>query len=163
MLQNSKNIGYLLIGFSIVLLLILAFIKVNYDKQSVVLCKMYQEENLDMENCPVHKSNTSWWIVSAFGIAFIILGAGMYIMFQKKPIIEEAKKEFKQIDQSKLGDEERKIYELIKNKSGSAYQTDLIKESEFGKVKVSRILDKLESKGILERKRRGMTNIIVLK
>ena len=64
---------------------------------------------------------------------------------------------------SKLGDEEKKIYEILKNKNGSAYQTDLIRETGFSKVKVTRILDRLETKDIFERKRRGMTNIIVLK
>jgi uncharacterized membrane protein len=43
------------------------------------------------------------------------------------------------------------------------YQSDLIKETEFSKVKITRILDKMESKDVIDRKRRGMTNIIVLK
>ena len=55
------------------------------------------------------------------------------------------------------------VKHIIKNKDGSAYQTDLIKETGFSKVKISRVLDRLEAKDILERKRRGMTNIIVLK
>jgi len=33
----------------------------------------------------------------------------------------------------------------------------------LGKVKVSRILDKLEGKGLVETKTRGMTNVILLK
>tara|TARA_Y100000310_G_scaffold79304_3_gene76019 strand:- start:11104 stop:11229 length:126 start_codon:yes stop_codon:yes gene_type:complete len=32
-----------------------------------------------------------------------------------------------------------------------------------GKAKVSRIIDRLENKDIVERKRRGMTNVVVLK
>ena len=43
------------------------------------------------------------------------------------------------------------------------YQSDVMKELELSKVKVTRILDRLEGKGILERKRRGMTNIVILK
>ena len=34
---------------------------------------------------------------------------------------------------------------------------------EIGKVGMTRILDKLESKDIVERKRRGMNNVVVLK
>ena len=33
----------------------------------------------------------------------------------------------------------------------------------LNKVKITRILDKLEGMGILERKRRGMTNVVILK
>ena len=32
-----------------------------------------------------------------------------------------------------------------------------------GKVKITRLLDKLEAKDLIERKRRGMNNIVVLK
>ena len=51
----------------------------------------------------------------------------------------------------------------LKTTEGSAYQSDLIKATGYSKVKVTRILDKMESKGIVERKRRGMANIIVMK
>ena len=73
------------------------------------------------------------------------------------------KKDFKIIDNSKLDEEEKLIYNILKNKNGSAYQSDLIKETGFSKVKITRILDKLELSEILERKRRGMTNIVVLR
>lgn len=160
---NFKIIGYLLVALSLILLVILAYVKMDVDAQSVFLCEKFHEYQLGMQQCPVHKSNVSWLIVSAFGIGFLTLGAGIFMLFMHKPITEELKKEFKQIDISKLGEEEKRIYESIKSKDGSAYQTDLIKETGFSKVKVTRVLDKLETKGILERKRRGMTNLIVLK
>ena len=43
------------------------------------------------------------------------------------------------------------------------FQSDLVEKSEFPKAKVSRILDKMEARGLLERKRRGMANAVVLK
>ena len=58
---------------------------------------------------------------------------------------------------------EKQIMQLIINKEGSMYQSDLTKELNLSKVKVTRILDKLEGKGLVERKRRGMTNVVVLK
>jgi len=63
---------------------------------------------------------------------------------------------------SGLNEEEKKIVDLIQLKEGSIYQSDLIKESGMNKVKVSRILDRLEGKGLIDRKRRGMTNIVIL-
>ncbi|HLC56797.1 MAG TPA: hypothetical protein VJJ23_06170 [Candidatus Nanoarchaeia archaeon] len=160
---SSKTLGSILIGFSLILIFLLTFVKINLDSQSEYLCELTALLNKDMKQCPAHNNIISWIIVSAFGIGFILFGVGVYMLFSSKPIFEGLKKDFKQIDLSKLDNEEKKIYEVIKNKNGSAYQTDLIKESEFSKVKITRILDRLESKGVLERKRRGMTNIVVLK
>ncbi len=155
-----STLGYVLIGVSVILLLVMAFVKTDVDAQSTILCQQFQQSGQDMADCPVHKSGISWMIVSAFGIAFVLLGTGVYMVFMPQP---EMKREFRQIDTSKLGEEEKKIYGLVKNKGGSAYQTDLIKESGFGKVKITRILDGLETKAVLERKRRGMANLVVLK
>ena len=46
--------------------------------------------------------------------------------------------------------------------NGTIFQSDLVEKSDFSKVKVSRILDKLEGRQLIERKRRGMTNVVVL-
>ena len=67
------------------------------------------------------------------------------------------------VDLSKLDEEERQLFKIIEAGEGSAYQSDLIKESGFSKVKVTRLIDRLESKGLVERKRRGMTNLVVRK
>lgn len=159
---NLKTVGWILSGFAVVLLVVLVFVKTDFDQQSAVLCQTFQQAKLDMESCPAHQSNFSWMIVLAFGIAFLLFGVGLYLLFSHKQAIP-AQTSFKEVDVSKLDEEEKKIYELLKFKEGSAYQTDLIKETEFSKVKITRLLDRLESKGVLERKRRGMTNIIVLK
>ena len=68
-----------------------------------------------------------------------------------------------EIDTSTLTEEENKIYNLIKLNKGSIYQSDIMKQTQLSKVKVSRVLDRMEGKSILERKRRGMTNIVILK
>lgn len=168
MVQKEKILGYSLIVFSIILFIVLASIKAQIDTESAFICEKFHENKLDISQCPVHQANSlwnkiSWMILIAFGIDFLIFGTGVYLAFFYKLPSKELKKEFKQIDLSKLSDEEKNIYEIIRNKDGSAYQTDLIKETGFSKVKITRILDKLETKDILERKRRGMTNIIVLK
>jgi uncharacterized membrane protein len=62
-----------------------------------------------------------------------------------------------------LQDDERKVYDLIVAADGFIFQNDLMKKTGYSKVKISRILDKLELKGIVERRRRGMANIVVLK
>lgn len=161
--KDYKMLGWILIGFALGLLIILTFVKRDYDNQATFLCERFQADNLDMKDCPAHQSNTSWFITVAFGIAFLVLGIGAYLLFIPRQVIENIKKQFKAVDLSKFNDDEKRIYEIAKSKGGSVFQTDLIKETGFSKVKITRILDRLENDEILERKRRGMTNIIVLK
>ncbi|MBI5391900.1 hypothetical protein HZB00_02765 [Candidatus Woesearchaeota archaeon] len=157
---NAKTLGSVLVGFAIILLFLLTFIKIDDDKKSTVLCDQFKG---NMEQCPVHKSSFSWMIIVAYGIGFIVLVLGFYLLFSHKLENHEPKKEFKPVAIDKLDPEEKVVYAFVQGKEGSAYQSDLIKETHFSKVKMTRILDKMELKGILERKRRGMTNIIVLK
>lgn len=62
-----------------------------------------------------------------------------------------------------LAGEEAKVYDLIFASEGMMYQNDLVVKTGLSKVKVTRILDKLEAKGHVERRRRGMTNVVILK
>ena len=155
--------GVVLVGFSLILLFTLVYIKIHVDKEGALLCDAFTQNNWDMSQCPAHNPKTSWVVLLSFGIGFFMLGTGIYMLFFHKAIAHEAKKEFRHVDLSRLNDDEKNVNNTIKNKSGSAYQSDIIKETGFSKVKVTRILDKLETSDIIERKRRGMTNIIVLK
>ena len=161
-MDNYKTIGSLLIGISIILIFILSFVKINVDNQAAFLCDaVHANPELEMQECPVHKSNTSWLLTTAFGISFLTSGIGIFMVFM--PVKKESKLEFKEIDATKLDEEEKKIYTLLKENQGSMYQSDLIKETGLSKVKITRILDKMTLKNVLDRKRRGMTNIIFLK
>src|SRR3989339_38192 len=59
------------------------------------------------------------------------------------------------------------IIMFTKPKEKIVIQTKTIKEKmkklEIGKVKATRLLDKLEAKQLIERKRRGMNNLVVLR
>ena len=151
---NHKTIGYSLMGLSVILLIILTVVKLDIDKEATIICQKFHETPLTSENCPVHQNNSiwfkiSWMLTASFALSFLIFGVGVYLAFFYKTSLQELKKEFKEIDLSKLSDEEKSVYNIIKNKNGSAYQTDLIKETGFSKVKVTRILDKMESMDIL--------------
>ena len=163
--QKYVGIGLMILG--VVLIIILIGLKANFDSEAVFLCEVVAENpNLDMSECPAHESNTSWFIVTGFIVSSLLLGLGIYLLIVtkvNKPVKEECKKSFKKIDLSKLDEDENKIYDLLKQNEGSLYQSDLIKQTQYSKVKISRILDKMQTKDIIDRKRRGMTNIIVLK
>ena len=62
-----------------------------------------------------------------------------------------------------LDKDEKNILERIIESQGTIFQSELVDKTKFPKVKVTRILDKLEGKRLIERKRRGMTNVVVLK
>lgn len=162
-MKRNRQIGYGLAALAIILLLTLSLVKNDVDKQDAFLCEVVSKDpSFNMEDCPAHKDNTSWLIIAAFGVSFIILGTGVYLLFMPEKQAEQ-KIEPKEVDESQLDEEEKRFYALLKGGNGSKYQTDIIRETGYSKVKVTRILDRLESKGIIERRRRGMTNVIFLK
>lgn len=162
---NQKTVGALLVGFSLILLFVLILVKVNVDTEQGALCRFIEDSpDLGMEDCPAHESNTSWLLLIGFVVSFLVLICGLYLLFvYRKVAVPLIVAERKEIDPSLLSEEERRIYDLLVLKEGSAYQSDLITETALSKVKISRILDRMEGKGLLDRKRRGMTNIVVLK
>jgi uncharacterized membrane protein len=148
----QKKIGILVTLLAIVLLVTLIFVKINVDRQSAFLCKVIEKDpELTMDECPAHESPVSWLLTITFGIGFAVLAGGIYLLFKhiKKPV-------------RGLDEDEKKVFKIVKDK-GSVYQSDLIKETGFSKVKVTRIVDRLEQKDLVERKRRGMTNLVVLR
>ena len=155
--MDNKNLGYTLIVVSLILLVILLFVKADMDKQGAYLCKLTAAEGLPLDKCPAHESSSSWLIVIAIIVVVLGLGAGISMILPKKVSQPTIK-----IDTSKLDGEEKNVYLILKKNNG-IYQSDLIKETGFSKVKITRVLDKLESKGVIERRRRGMTNAIFLK
>lgn len=57
---NQKNIGWSLVGFSIILIVVLIFVKIDIDNRGAFLCELVSETpDMDMKECPVHKNNTS--------------------------------------------------------------------------------------------------------
>jgi uncharacterized membrane protein len=62
-----------------------------------------------------------------------------------------------------LEPDEKKVYDMIAEAGGMVFQSDLVEKTGFPKARVTRILDRLEARRLLERRRRGMTNAVVLK
>ena len=104
------------------------------------------------------------------GIMLFIVAIGLYLVFfgdgekvkQRIEFRKIKKEDYKDI-LNKLDDDERQVFNEIIEENGTIFQSSLVKKTEIGKVKVTRILDRLENKGLIERKRRGMSNIVVLK
>jgi uncharacterized membrane protein len=118
--------------------------------------------------CPMHTTLGTQKIISYSLIGLLVL-IGLFVTFfiKEKKLPAETKKvlteEEKKHKLEHLDEEEKKVMGLLIQNQGSMYQSDVLKETQLSKVKVTRILDKLEGKQLLERKRRGMTNIVILK
>jgi len=61
-----------------------------------------------------------------------------------------------------LPEDERRIFEMIDASGGEMLQKDLVASGEFSRSKVTRLLDKLEGRGLIKRERHGMTNMVRL-
>ncbi len=105
------------------------------------------------------------------GIMALVFVIGGYLVFFGKetevtPVTQEEwekiEKNYERI-MNTLGDEEKFILEKVIEAQGAIFQSDLVNKSDFSKVKVTRILDRLEGRNLVERRRRGMSNVVVLK
>ena len=104
----------------------------------------------------------------SLAIAGLVLVIGLFLIFAKEneTIIMKTKtiqKKKKKLSLEGFDKNEKKVIQLLQEENGTIFQADLIEKLGVGKVGITRLLDKLEAKQIIERKRRGMNNVIVLK
>lgn len=159
--MKNQTVGYLILGIAIVI----GFITFSFNRALTDIVNASCEHG---PACPMWGTIEFQTNVSLGIIAFVILIALYLIIFSKeekelqvKPRKIE-KKNFQKILDT-LDKDEKLVFEKIIDEQGTIFQSDLVEKTNFTKVKVTRILDKLEGRGIIERKRRGMTNIVILK
>lgn len=115
--------------------------------------------------CPMNKTIKDQTTLSLVIVGIIILFALVLIFARQKEKIVikkiKEKKESKIVDLTGFTSEEKRVYNLVKEQ-GAIFQGDLIEKTGFGKAKMTRIVDRLEGKSLVERKRRGMTNVVVM-
>ena len=160
--MKNKNVGYLIIGIAVVIGIIV-FIFNN------ALTTIINTSCSHGPSCPMYGTVRTQTYIGGVLIGLIVL-IGLFFVFAKEEtkIITKTKKvevetKRKSIDYSKLDNEEKVIAKSLENADGTMFQSDLVEKSGFDKVKVTRILDRLEGKQLIERKRRGMTNIVILR
>ncbi|MFA5953270.1 MAG: hypothetical protein WC812_01630 [Candidatus Pacearchaeota archaeon] len=158
--MENKKVGWIIIGISIVMSLIVLIFNLGLKKIVGDTCTHGPECSM-FETIAIQT-----WI--SIAIVMIILIIGLFIMLSKpeeKTIIKKIKEKskLKKIDLSNLEKDEKKVIEFLQKEQGGVFQRELMEKLEIGKVKTTRLLDKLESKDLIIRKRRGMNNIILLK
>jgi uncharacterized membrane protein len=157
--MKNKNVGYLIVGISIFIFLIVLIF--NSALKTIVGATCSHGPTCSMFDTIAVQT----WISLAIGVLVLFIGIFMIFSKEEKEIIIKRVKEKvqkKKLDLSGLDSVERKAVNLLKVE-GAVFQKSLMEELGVGKVKMTRLLDKLEAKQIVERKRRGMNNIVVFK
>ena len=120
---------------------------------------------LPISSCPMYTSiNKQTYL--ALSITGILILIGLILIFSKqkeKIIIKKVKERKKRLNLKGLDKDEKKVVNLLLKENKAMFQSTMMEKLEIGKVKTTRLLDKLEAKQIVERKRRGMNNIVVLR
>jgi uncharacterized membrane protein len=156
---NRRNIGL----FIIVISLIMFSINLSLTQTIINLhIEAHKSCPMSPEMCP-YKGSVPIESVAGFVVIVAIGLFGLFLVLIPEKVEKTTeKKELKKIIKS-LNEDEKKVYYTLVKADGFIFQSDLVKETGFSKVKVSRILDKLEAKRILERRRRGLANVVVLR
>lgn len=160
--MENKKVGVLILSLALIMGGIVLIFNNSLKKITESTCTHGPE-------CTMYSTINSQLYLSLSIIAIIVI-IGLYIMFSKpnekiiqKTVIKKIKEQKKNIDFSKLEKREKETIEFIQKEGGAIFQADLKEKLNIGKVGITRLLDKLEAKQLIERKRRGMNNIIVLK
>ena len=160
--MKNRHTGLLIIGIAG----LIGFIIFSFNQALTEIVNTSCEHGT---SCPMWGSINFQTNIS-LGIMAGIIAVGVYITLfvkdepriRKLELKKPTKEEYAEVMKS-LDGEENKVLEETINSEGTIFQSDLVEKSGLNKVKVTRILDKLEGKGIVERKRRGMTNVVILK
>ncbi len=160
--MENKHVGHMLIGISALIIVMVFMFRNTLIDFVDSSCTLAHGEDY----CPMVDTISQQTYLS-LGIVGILVVVGFVLIFSKPQIQTivktiEKKPEKKVVNVSDLKDEEKRVFELVRE-NGAIFQADLIEKTGFGKAKMTRILDRLEGRGFVERKRRGMTNVVVLK
>ena len=159
--MESKHIGIILILIGLASMLVVYSYTLN-----TINLNMELHKNCPLPEgiCPYTRSvpHESVYGFSLNGV-LIILGGYLFIFSKKTEKVSMIKKaEIQKISKS-LENDDKKVFQTIVDSDGFIFQNELVEKTGLNKVKITRILDKLEGKSLVERRRRGMSNVVVLK
>lgn len=162
--MENKNVGYLLLGITVLIIVIIYLFNSALNEIVTSSCGIHSDGTI----CPLYQTiDTQTYM--ALAVAGVLLVVAIFLIYTKNPeriVVQtkmvEAKQVKKKYDLSDLKMEEKQVFALVQE-NGTIFQADLIEKTGMGKAKMTRVIDRLEGKGFVERKRRGMTNVVVLK
>jgi len=168
--MDNKKIGILLISVCFILGFIIFTFNHALNTQTEAACSCTEMSNLGY--CP-HKSTTSWQTYLGIILISGMTALGIYLIFfdkSQKDIAQILKKQKHiQIQEEKfsillkgLDEDEKKIIKAVKDQEGVTQQTLRLRTG-LHKSKLSILLDRLEKKDLIARKKKGKTNQVFLK
>lgn len=158
--MENKHVGMIILGISIIIGIIVWIFNsaltdiVGLSCTHGPTCTMYDTI-----------STQTWLSLSIAGI-ILIIGIVLFFTKPKEKIIVKTRKikeKKKKIDLKGLEKKEKEVIKILQDENGAIFQKTLMEKLDIGKVGMTRLLDKLEAKQIVERKRRGMNNMVVLR
>ena len=164
--MKNRDVGFLLIGISAVI----AFIIYSFNS---ALTQIVAGSCTHGDSCPMwgtisFQTNVSlalMGLVVIIGLYLIIFGREQDLKITRisepAPLKIDGGRLMKSV--ADMGPDARAVLDGIIRSEGTIFQSELAEKTGLGKVKVTRVLDRLEGKGLIERKRRGMTNVVILK
>ena len=156
---DNKRIGIIISIISVILLFILASFSIKIAKSEAAACI-----HPGGGQCPItaHIPLASYIGAVLLAIIFIL---GIKVALKSgaaEKMRKEADDKAKRFVKALKGDE-KKAYEMIMASQGAIFQSELVEKMGYSKVRVSRILDKMEGQDLIERRRRGLANMVLIK
>ena len=155
--MNNKQVGLIITSFAAILGLVILFF--NRALKEIVTSSCDHGVTCPMWGSIRFHTN----ITIALMVMILLIGLYFVIFGDRKnkdaKINKKSSKEFLE----GLTPDEKEVMRKILEEDGSIFQSALVEKTNYSKVKITRILDRLEGKGVVERKRRGMTNIVIIK
>ncbi len=168
-MENVKKIGILMAAIAVLVVAFGLWVKIYNDK--IAQLQTEQTGNCYLPDGTCLHATSDIIFYSSLGIAIFLFVIGLYLFLKKnepkKIIVKRVGKIEKQEEKMEipktLNPETKGVFDVVVNSNGAILQSELVAKSGMDKVKVSRILDKLEMLGLIERRRHGMSNLVVLK
>jgi len=160
----NRKIGFVLLALGVVLGAIALFVKTSSD--AVISAYSERAGTCYIGSTCLHDQTNMAFIVLAIIAAVIFIVGFMVLFFSKEKRRHEKKSRIQKRNMKKrnvtLTPEQKKLYNILRE-AGPMLQGELVARSGMGKVRVSRTLDRMEMLGVAERRRHGMSNLVVLK
>src|SRR3989344_1466659 len=153
--MKTKGVGIVILGMAILMLsLVIMFNR--------ALTQIVNTSCSHGDTCPMW-GTLDFYTNLSLGLIIAIILIGLFLVFLKdNSVLNRLFNTEKLKSHKPLSLEESQIIKLITESNGSIFQSEIVEKTNMPKVKISRILDRLEGHGLIERKRRGMTNMVLL-
>ncbi|MCF7861884.1 MarR family transcriptional regulator [Candidatus Woesearchaeota archaeon] len=152
MTMRNKHVGIIILVFSLTIGLLTYMF--NRALTEIVSTSCSHGTSCPMWGTIKFQTNIS------IALMIFIMAIGSYMVITDWT---DVKKKKTTIKTNGLSEEDKSVLNLIVEKDGSIFQSEIVESTGLSKVKVSRILDRLEGRNIISRLRRGMTNVVILK